>query len=388
MDKVVQAWGGGVDERTVVDTFYFPQDNSMYSEITLHISFDCPSGGCDPWDRFANLKLIRFGKKYEIARYMTPYGKACAAEIDVTDYRSLLRGQVILESFVDTWVNPAWLVTYDFEFKAGTPAFKYVKIDNLWTNEHVTYGDTSKPIDLAPVTITTDPNLEEVAVRMINTGHGQGNTDNAAEFSQKTHELLVDGNVTHSELLWRSDCSSNPECPNQAGTWQFPRANWCPGKGVIPSDFDVKSEFTAGDAVQFEYKLQDYTNMCSPNHPDCVTGVTCNDCDYNNNGHTEPHYKIHAQLIQRSNSPDFSLGIDANLPTTLEAVLYPNPAKTMININASEQVKSVSIYSVLGERVLTVDNANTIAVDHLPAGIYIVEITGKKSGAILRFIKE
>ena len=149
--EVHQGFGGDLN-RTETDTFIFPPSVTGYDSILMHVTLKCPSGGCDPWDRLAYIQLINNGYTYEIGRYVTPYGKGCGWTMDVSDYRSLLTDTVIISSFIDTWVNPAWLVTIQFEFKAGSAQYEYTSIDNLWSNYYVTYGDTSNPIDISEIT--------------------------------------------------------------------------------------------------------------------------------------------------------------------------------------------------------------------------------------------
>jgi Peptide-N-glycosidase F, C terminal. len=101
--------------------------------------------------------------------------------------------------------------------------------------------------------------------------------------------------------FWRDDCASN-DCSPQNGTWQYNRAGFCPGDKVTPQDFDLLDHVIVGDTVKLDYILEDYVNYCSPNNPDCVNGVTCSLCDYNNSGHTEPYYYIGSHLIMHTES--------------------------------------------------------------------------------------
>ena len=142
---------------------------------------------------------------------------------------------------------------------------------------------------------------EEVYLRMITTGHGQGNTDNAAEFSYRVHDININGELAFLHDFWRSDCESNP-CSPQNGTWQYDRAGFCPGDKVNHDDFYIMENSLYGDTLMFDYILEDYTNFCSPNNPSCVDGSTCTQCEYNYTGHTEPFYFIGSQLIIHSNS--------------------------------------------------------------------------------------
>ena len=86
--------------REVDATAAFPKEGS-YERITLHLSLDCPSGGCDPWDRFGSLGVVTetsvdgmSDTVVEIARFITPYHVGGAWDIDVTDLRPLLSGEV------------------------------------------------------------------------------------------------------------------------------------------------------------------------------------------------------------------------------------------------------------------------------------------------------
>lgn len=388
--NVHQGWGGGLDTRTVVDTFIFPSDVSGYDQINLTINCGCPAGGCDPWDRFANLKIIHKGEAIEIARYMTPYGKACSWVVDVSDYRNLLTDTVILSSFVDTWVNPAWSISYDFEFITGTPLYQYIKVNNLWADENVVYGDTTKPITIDSVYQTIDEVAEKTVVRIVNTGHGQGNTDNAAEFSQKTHKLILDDATTYSHLLWRDDCSSNPGCSNQSGTWTYNRANWCPGKAVDVEDFDVTANVVAGNSVKFEYELQDYFNYCSPNNAGCVQGTTCSDCNYNYNGHTEPHYKVHIQLLQKSNDPELYVKSLVAKSANLKVHLFPNPTNGIVQYSTSQSVSKIEVIALDGSSI-TLNNANTLGridLSSQTSGIYFVKFISDKGSVVKKVVKQ
>ena len=54
---------------------------------------------------------------------------------------------------------------------------------------------------------------------------------------------------------------------------------------------------TPGTEALLDYDVQAYTNFCRPTNPDCVSGTTCADCNYNYNGHTEPIYAVASHLV-------------------------------------------------------------------------------------------
>ncbi len=291
--------------------FVFPPDSVHFTKITLTYLLGCPTapGDCDPWDRLGALSVMiptsdSTSESLELARIVTPYDitggggpGTCGWEFDLTDYGFLLRDSVTLRSYIETWINDSrgWLVTATFRFIEGMPEQEAYRIVRLWRKSYLVYGDPAQPTDVAlgDTTVEVDAATDSLKLRVITTGHGQGNTDNAAEFSNKQHSVWVtDQQFIHQ--LWRSDCASNP-CSPQGGTWPYNRAGWCPGASVIP--WDLTPYFTPGEPLTIWYAIQDYVNFCRPTNLDCSSGVTCADCNYNYTGHTEPNYNTEGQLI-------------------------------------------------------------------------------------------
>ena len=300
-DAIHQSFGGLGNNRTIIEPLQFPDSNSNYSEISMNVLLECPNGGCDPWDRKAKISISHLGEWFEIGRYVTPYGIECGWSFDVTDYRSLLKGETELMSHIDTWVEPGWLVTISFDFISGVPENPHTVVRNIWNNDYVVYGDPTNPVDISSITEYIPTDASDAYLRIITTGHGQGNTENAAEFSLKLHDIFFNNNLAYVHNFWRNDCESN-QCSPQNGSWQYNRAGFCPGDKVTPMDFDLLGHVLVGDTIKFDYVLEDYLNQCSPNNPSCTNGVTCSSCDYNNSGHTEPYYYIGSHLIIHTGS--------------------------------------------------------------------------------------
>jgi hypothetical protein len=77
------------------------------------------------------------------------------------------------------------------------------------------------------------------------------------------------------------------------------------------------------------------------------------------------------------------VGIDKNI------TLYPNPAKTELNINVLQKEKyKVSISNLLGQVLITRENQNSIDISDLPNGVYIITITQGQLKQTHKFIKE
>ena len=57
----------------------------------------------------------------------------------------------------------------------------------------------------------------------------------------------------------------------------------------------------------------------------------------------------------------------------LEVGLYPNPVNDILNIDTKEEVLSVEIFALQGQKVMS-SKQNKINIAELPAGIYLVRI--------------
>jgi hypothetical protein len=293
----------GGSSREIEGHAEFPA-NGPWQKVTMHLTLSCPAAGCDPWDRVGSIGVMDGNTALEIARFATPYGVGGSWDYDVTDLQPPFAGGKTMHAYIDTWVGSAYNVTVKFDFKAGTPARKPVKVIPMaWKNrerldrDHVVYGDPNRSVaSQLPVQTVHLPagGFSRAEMFVITTGHGQGNAENCAEFCQREHKVLVDGNA-RTKTIWRGDCAQNP-INNQGGTWQYDRAGWCPGSNVRPWIQDLGA-LAPGSTHTFGYDVQTYVNTCRPGAPVCTGCVFNTPCDYDNGNHTEPYYLVSAFLV-------------------------------------------------------------------------------------------
>src|SRR5262245_44531074 len=72
--SVHQANGNGLYTREVTDTVVLPHDLTPYGQIHMLVIVSCPTGGCEPWSRYASVEVYHDSEWYEIGRYFTPFG--------------------------------------------------------------------------------------------------------------------------------------------------------------------------------------------------------------------------------------------------------------------------------------------------------------------------
>lgn len=291
---------GTIGSQWYYGTYDLPQSVGSYEQIVANFAVSCPSvpGGCDDWDRLAYIQIKdKSGKWIELFRYITPYGVACDHSIDVTDYASLLQGEVEFRVYIETWGSGGWKMDLNIEYIAGEPLYIYTTVEEVWQGTY-NFGD---PENLQPVPIfevDAPANTEQAIFRLVTTGHGWGenNTGNAAEFYYTEHNLQVNGSTVFTQEM-EVDCDPNPDgCTGQQGTWFYNRAGWCPG--TIPAPYFYNLTEFIDSPFEFRYEFQPgYTDQCHPNNPYCVSGVTCPDC---NDGYN-PHYRVGGYIISLLN---------------------------------------------------------------------------------------
>ncbi|MBS1657958.1 MAG: T9SS type A sorting domain-containing protein [Bacteroidetes bacterium] len=247
-------------------------------------------------------------RRWEIGRYITPYGIGLSLgsdgwmwTYDVSDYVTLLHDSVFLTA--GNWQE---LLDLKFIFIEGTPPRDPLSIQNLWNGQYA-YGVASDPIEnhLTPLAVPIDADAKGVRLKARVTGHGFGGTSDCAEFCARNHYWLVNDQTVDSRLVWRDNCDLNPLYP-QGGTWVYDRANWCPGAEVSTYDIELTPYVYAGDTALLDYNVDTYT--------------------WNGAG-SLPYYDIQTQLISYG-PPNFSLDAevyDVIQPTTNKMYARRNP---------------------------------------------------------------
>ena len=300
---------GSDNKRTVDAVGAFP-DRGTYQNITLHLSLACPSGRCDPWDRFGTIGIVTArGDKpesdtvIELARFITPYGVGGKWDYDLTSLRPLLTGEVTLRAFIDTWVGPGssygngWSLTASFEMVGGVPEREAVSVVPVWTLHSGAYGDPAKPISasFSAQNIPLTKGATSWELRTFITGHGQGNAANCAEFCPRDHTLTVGGHA-HTKTIWRADCAKTAVA-GQQGTFTLSRAGWCPGADVKVWSVDVTADLAGASAAAIGYDVQSYENTCRPDSAACAGCTLGTSCAFDGGNHTEPSYFVSSALI-------------------------------------------------------------------------------------------
>ncbi len=319
-----------------------PSFLGAYDQIIGTLNVHCPTGGCGEWDRVAYVEAKdKEGNWIEIIRYITPYGVACSHTIDLTDYMSILQGKTAFRATCPTLDN-GFLYDLTLDYMAGTPTYPYSNVKQIW-REIFPFGDYANLQPVPDADYTFPENAMASKLKLVSTGHGWGdlNSNNAAEFYDATHDIYVNGVKKYSQHNW-VDCNPNPDgCQPQNGTWYHNRAGWCPGSIAQWFDFSL-NEYTNLDDITVGYTFyEQYVDMCHPNHPDCVTGVTCTDCEDGFN----PVLDVACNLVSFSESPFIIVGNKENLPSSTALNVFPNPSTGVfeVSVNSTSLIRNAEI---------------------------------------------
>lgn len=364
--------------RTATGRFAFPSSSDRFDRILMIYSIECSARGCDPWDRVSTIAVRRPSAApgsddeeiIEIGRVITPPDRGGRWVLDVTDYRSLLADSVTLSNYIQTSVGGGrgYLVTIVFRFVAGDADLRAYKVENLWSGLPV-YGDPENPIErlLRPIGLQADPGADFVRVSVTATGHGEGNTDNAATYSRKLHTMSI-ADTTFEHYLWRDDCAALPGTPDLE-EWKRSRAGYCLGDVVMPWRLDISRYAAPGTLYTVDYSVEPYVNECRPRADSCP----CADCAYRVL-HSPPFYWIESQAISYRIVDEVGEG-----ELGIERGDRPGVVRITPRLERASPVEIVirdldgnEIYRRLASNV--VDRAFTVDLTTTP-GVYLLRVT-------------
>lgn len=233
---------------------YYDKDMKQYEGIVVTDNYLPPV----ELMRFYTSFGVRGYNHIEVADYNWP--DSVVFKQEVTDYSSLLKGEVWVGIWIGNYVHDGHNVTLDIKYypqsvgneKKVHPLFTTVNImemagqaypDNLFRNDSLT------------VNFKLDEDIKNGYIRYISTGHGGwGGGD---EFNPKMNEIFLNGQRIIAYTPWREDCGSYRELNPASGNFanglsssDLSRSGWCPGTVSYPVYIHV------GDIKAGEHQLK------------------------------------------------------------------------------------------------------------------------------------
>ena len=93
--------------------------------------------------------------------------------------------------------------------------------------------------------------------------------------------------------------------------------------------------------------------------------------------------------INENGSPNAanSEGLSIEYFDSNSIALYPNPVKDRLYISGNSDSYDIEVYSLLGQRVMTVSNIDEIDVTLLNEGVYLIRISNETTMTVKRIVK-
>ncbi len=214
-----------------------------------------------------------------------------------------------------------------------------------------------------------DPNMKEVYPVNVSTGYDDWftytihfqNTGNAPAFNIRLRDTL-DANLDINSFEVRG--YSHPAQISLNGNILTVRFN-----NIMLPDSTTDYEGSMG---YFQYRLKPLPNL--PN------GTQIENTAY-------IYFDYNATIITNTTLNNFDITVKTNntLPQASHLSLYPNPSNGIFTFNESKNIKTVEVFNMMGELVLTQGNAKIINLQAYPKGIYVARINGSQ---VCRLVKE
>ncbi|MDX1701867.1 MAG: peptide-N-glycosidase F-related protein, partial [Melioribacteraceae bacterium] len=229
--------------RVLARTITLPEFNNP---VKIIANIDVDSDG-DPWDRAGTVYLdVPEQQNIEILKFITGFGGHSILDNDVTFLAPMLKGEVTIKAFVDTWVTRGWV--FDF-------SLTFIEIDTLqqssWNYATLFNSGLTKDQGRPSSLVNIPPDQERILLTYYVSGHctdGQG----ADEFESKDNVIEIDDVEIHRYKPWRDDCINfrdrNPSSGRWGDVWSsdLDRSGWCPGDIVYPLILDVSDQLSGG----------------------------------------------------------------------------------------------------------------------------------------------
>lgn len=68
--------------------------------------------------------------------------------------------------------------------------------------------------------------------------------------------------------------------------------------------------------------------------------------------------------------------------------IFPNPTSRWLQVETTENIKSLEVYTITGSQLRHIKSSNTINVSELNQGVYFIKINSEKGSVTKRFIKQ
>lgn len=361
---------------------------------------------CDNYDRIGNVNLALVPKgsttytpdqvsRIELGRYITPFmdknrtPDTVPYKFNIGNVAHLLKESSITANY-DIWAelqlfgvpyaandqiagcagrNDVFYGTLEFVTTGSLPVENKNVLIPLNFQKNLNNYDTLATDTLGKTTRTISfnvPNsLTDATLFLITSNHGANDAPYGEEYNRRNHYIYFDNTLKLTYKPGSTSCEpfrkyntqgngiygANPRSDAQ---WQS-FSNWCPGD-VIPIRTINLGPVAAGPHT---FRI------------DVPTAVFVG---------AQGYFPISVYLHGTTQGV---LGVKET-PAAVSANLYPNPTSGLLTVSSEERIKTITVFNVLGQQVLSADNTDKIDLSSLNAGVYWTQILFKNETKLVR----
>lgn len=363
--------------------------DSFQNKITLNVTIGAL---CDNYDRLGSVHLAfvpknqttytindALVKRIEIGRYITPFMNKNIAPTSVpytysVDNLHSIFSDATLRSSYDIWVE---LELFGVPYAANTQIAGCANRNDVFTGtlDFITYNDPSVTtnynnivplLDYSKLNNYNSTDVPGQTVRLVNFNLAE-NTTNAKftiistphgansggeEYVRRQNLVSLDGALSLAYFPGGKSCEPyrgyNTQGNGIYGTsaqstsWWTQWNNWCPGDSVPIRGFSVPTLAAGSHTLKHEIPYAVF-----------------------NGGQGEVFLSVYMQSLNQN--------LSVTNVTTVDVSIFPNPTSDFVNVKSDKKVRSISVYSVEGRKLMEV-NDSKVDLSSYPTGIYFLDI--------------
>lgn len=193
-----------------------------------------------------------------------------------------------------------------------------------------------------------------------------------------TGEWIV-GNIFFNQDTTNPGVGYIDDCVGAPVTFTFPHNQWF----RIAMAFDINAGIGAAQwtmSVDNAIVIPEWTPFTNQagTYPTSLGGINFFSISANNELYIDDFCYSDFGFCTISNTDDFA---------KVEFSIFPNPAQNTINIESTEEISQITLYSHAGQKVVSQKFSNEIDISRVAAGLYFIEVETQSGKGIQKFIK-
>jgi hypothetical protein len=222
----------------------------------------------------------------------------------------------------------------------------------------------------------TDLTLSSIHIIDQNDSNGVYSLDASGKFLPEDYFWSYDGTILGEVMEGSSRCgvqimANGNALINETGKGRYSEVD---SSGNVVWVYIVP---TAANSTFDQFETPDGTgSFRAHRYPESYIGF--HDVTFNNTGIIENVNAISENCINLLSVDDIAFN---------DLQVYPNPTKGIVNINFNKQIDQIEVYDLSGKTVLRKLNSETINLENLKDGLYLIRISADDNSETIKIVK-